>query len=43
MPFLEVLEAAIALVFVSILVRIAVVQTQEWIVGWLAIWADRPW
>jgi hypothetical protein len=38
--FLEVLEVAIGLVFVWIAMSIAVMQTQEWIVGWLAIRAD---
>ncbi len=40
MSFLEVLEVAIGLVFVWLVMSIAVMQTQEWIVGWLAIRAD---
>ena len=40
MSFLQVLEVAIGLVFVWILMSLAVMQTQEWIVGWLAIRAD---
>jgi hypothetical protein len=40
MSFLEVLEVAIGLVFVWLLMSVAVMQTQEWIVGWLALRAD---
>jgi hypothetical protein len=36
----EILEVAIGLVFVWIVVSVAVMQTQEWIVGWLSIRAD---
>jgi hypothetical protein len=36
----EILEVAIGLIFVWIVVSVAVMQTQEWIVGWLSIRAD---
>jgi len=40
MSFLDILEVAIGLVFAWLLVSLAVMQTQEWIAGWLAIRAD---